>query len=86
MSEAESFRLVASSTSKAQVVVEISAAMIEFTYFSVYLAGSVSSTGTGLISLTFNVSSVVSTISIAALAVTFFSLLLSLLGSEIGVR
>ena len=67
------------------MVIEISAALIEFTYFSVFLACSVSSNGTGLVSLTFNVSSVVSPISIAALAVTFFSLLLSLLGLEIGV-
>ena len=67
------------------MVIEISAALIEFTVFSVFLAGSVSSTGTGLVSLTFNVSSVVSPISIAALAVMFFSLLLSLLGLEIGV-
>ena len=85
MSEAEYSSLVASSASSAQVVLEISTDLIEFTYFSVFSAVSVSFTGTGLVSLTFMVSSVVLLISIAALAVTFLSLLLSLLGLDIAV-
>ena len=85
MSEAEYSSLVASSASSAQVLIEISAALIEFTSFSVFSACSVSSTGTGLVSLTFTVSSVALPISIAALAVTFLSLLFSLLGLDIGV-
>ena len=85
MSEAEYSSLVASSASPAQVVLEISTDSIDFTYFSVFSAGSVSSTGTGLVSLTFTVSSVLLPISIAALVVTFFSLLLSLLGLNIVV-
>ena len=59
MSEAEYSSLVASSASPAQVVIETSIDPIEITYFSVLSAGSVSSTGTGLVSLTFTVSSVV---------------------------
>ena len=68
MSESEYFSLVASSASSTQVVIEISTDPIVFTYFSVFSAGSVSSTGTGLVSLTFTVPSVVLPISIAALA------------------
>ena len=68
ISEAEYFSLVAISISSAQVVIEISTDPIKFTYFSVFSLGSVSSTGT-----------VVLPISIAALAVTFLSILLSLL-------
>ena len=85
MSEAEYFSLVASSASSTQVVIEISTDPIEFTYFSVFSAGSVSSTGTGLVSLTFTFSLVVLPISVAVLAVPFLSLLLSLLGFDIGV-
>ena len=85
MLEAEYTSLVASSPSSPQVIIEISTDPIEFTYSSVFSAGSVSSTGTGLVSLTFTVSSVVLPISIAALAVIFLSLLLSLLGLDIRV-
>ena len=85
MSEAEYSSLVASSASPAQVVIEISTDPIDFTYFSVFSADSVSSTVTRLVSLTFTVSSVVLPTSIAALAVTFLFLLLSLLGLYIGV-
>ena len=85
MLEAEYSSLIASSASSAQVIIEILTNLIEFTYFSVFSAGSVSSTGTGLVSLTFIVSSVVLPISIAALAVIFLSLPLSLLGLDIGV-
>ena len=77
--------LVASSASSALVVIEISTDPIEFTFFLVFSAGSVSSTGSGLVSLIFNVSLVVLSTSIAALAGTFLSLLLSLLGLDIGV-
>ena len=56
MSEAEYSCLVASSASSAQIVIEISTDPIEFTYFSVFSAGLVSSTSTGLVSLTFTVS------------------------------
>ena len=84
MSEALYSSLVASSASSAQVVIEISIDPIEFNYFF-FPAGSVSSTGTVLVSLTFTVSSVVLPTSIAALAVTLLSLLLSLLGLDIGV-
>ena len=51
------------------MVIESSTDPIEFTYFSVFSAGSVTSTGTGLVSLIFTVSSVLLPISIAALAV-----------------
>ena len=85
MSESEYPSLVASSAASAEVVIEISTDLIEFTYFSVFSAESVSSTGTGLVSLTFIVSSGVLPISIASLAVTFLSLLLRLLGLDIGV-
>ena len=57
MSEAEYSSLVATSAFSAQVVIEISTDPIKFIYFSVFSAGSVSSTGTGLISLTFTVPS-----------------------------
>ena len=66
MSEAKYSSLVASSASSAQVAIEISTDLTEITYFSVFSAGSVSSTGTGLISSTFTVSSVVLPILIAA--------------------
>ena len=69
----------------AQVVIEISTDPIELTYFSVFSEGSVSSTATGLISMRFTVSSVALPTSIAALAITFLSLLLSLMGLDIGV-
>ena len=59
MSEAEYSNCVASSASSAQVVIEITTDLIELSYFSVILAGSVSFTGTGLVSLTFTDSSVV---------------------------
>ena len=85
ISESEYYILVASSASSTQVVIKISTDFIKFIYFSVFSAGSVSSTGTGLVSLTFTISSVVLPISIAALAVTFLFLLLSLLGLDIGV-
>ena len=57
MSEEEYSSLVASSASSTSVVIEISTDVIKFTYFSVFSAGSVSSNGTGLVSLTFTVSS-----------------------------
>ena len=85
MSEAKYSSLVTSSASSDQVVIEISTHLIAFTYFSVFPAGSVSSIGTGIVSLTFTVSSVVLPIAIAALAVTFLCLLLSLLGLDIRV-
>ena len=67
------------------MVIEISTDPIEFTYFSVFLAVSVSSTSTGLVSLKFTVSLVVLPILIADHAVTLLSLLLSMLGLDIKV-
>ena len=83
MSESKYSSLGASSASLAQVVIEISTDPIDF--FFVFSAGSVSFNVTVLVSLTFTVSSVVLPILIAALAVPFLSLLLSLLGLDIGV-
>ena len=54
ISEAEYSSFVATSDSSAQVVIEISTVLIAFTYFC-----SASSTGTGLISSTLTISSVV---------------------------
>ena len=85
ISEAEYSSLVALSASSAKVLIEISTDLVELTYFSVFSAGSVSSTGRVLVLLTFTVSSVVLPISIAALAVTFLSLHLSPLALDIGV-
>ena len=71
--------------SLAQVVIEISTDLNEFIYCSVFSAGLVFSTGTGLISLTFTVSSVVLPILIAALDMTILPRLLSLLGLGVEV-
>jgi hypothetical protein len=59
---------------------EISAVFTDFSVFSAFLTGSLSLTGSGLVSLIFTVSSVVSPISIPALAADLLSLPLRLLG------
>ena len=79
MSETEYSIMVALSVSSTQVEKEISAAFTDFSVFPAFSAGLVSLTGSGVVLLTFTVSSVVSPISIADLAAALLSLPLSLL-------